>query len=272
MSDYLKLARVIGTGLSNGNCQITLEKISGQGQFWSYRGDCKSGIWCSDNDWRSGITEIMSMEPCDELAQELEPLLVATLFSPVSVPFVKDIDVKGSALTLISDVYPVVHCEGYRFALIGFADNWLKSLTSGWQEYLGAPLLITVPLVAGYIPSQIELDSENGVWLNLGQDPDKGRAVLWWDKPIADIVYQTSQEWQIEKLYPPFDFTDPVRIVQIATIELELSVLLSLKEGQHIKGPLECDSIAKLMESKRCITTGSLYVSDDGVIFCPTDD
>jgi hypothetical protein len=271
MSEFLKLAHVIGTGLTNGNCQITLERISGQGQFWSYRGDCKSGIWCSDNDWRAGIAEIMSMEPSDELVQELEPLLIATLFSPVSVPFVKDIDVKGGSFTLISDIYPVVHCDGYRFALVGFTDNWLKSLTSGWQEHLGPPLLMKVPLVAGYVPSQTELDSERGVWLNLGQDPDKGRAVLWWDKPIADIIYQTDQEWKIEKVYPPFEFSDPVRIVQIATIELELNVLLNLEEGQHIRGSLECGSMAKLIESEQCLATGHIYVSDDGVIFFPID-
>ncbi|AIW18831.1 hypothetical protein F0267_24625 [Vibrio coralliilyticus] len=267
MTDLIEMSKVIGTGLENQQCQMSLQKVAGEGQFWSYRSDSKSGIWCSHSDWNQGVTEITAIESLSMIPEDLFPTLVAAMFSAVSIPFVRDISTQGAECCLLDGIYPVVQCQGYQFVLVGFSAAWLKRLTTHWTHYSGESIKVSVPLVAGYITDIEPISQGNGVWLKEGVDPDEGKAILWWDKPLAIVQFEREQTWSVEQVFVPYSFFQAVSYVQVASLEVDLPTLLQLVEGQTIEGPLTCETACKLVSSNHCITTGELLVSQDGVVF-----
>ena len=93
MNNLIDLAKVIGSGLTNQNCYLSLQRVNREeGTFWSYRGDAKSGIWCSHSDWAAGVMQISSLSTVPD---NLIPAMIAGVFSIVSVPFVRDINTQG---------------------------------------------------------------------------------------------------------------------------------------------------------------------------------
>ncbi|MDN3610031.1 hypothetical protein ACODM8_01925 [Vibrio ostreicida] len=267
MLDLIELNRILGGGLSKDSCSISLQEVEGEGQFWAYRSDAKSGIWCSHSDWQAGASALLAIDSVKDLPDDLTPSLAAALFSVISAPFVRDLSVNGEPCSLISGIYPVVQCEHYRFVLVGFSASWLKLLTANWSPYQALPVLVKVPLIAGYISQDTMIDQGHGVWLKDGVDPDKGSAILWWEKPLAQIRFMSEQQWQVNKVYPAHTLSKPASVVQIGVLELELTTLLALTEESVIEGALECELEAQWISNGKCLHKGELLVSDDGVLF-----
>ncbi|MBU2898901.1 hypothetical protein [Vibrio hepatarius] len=265
MNNLIDLAKVIGSGLTNQNCYLSLQRVNQEeGTFWSYRGDAKSGIWCSHSDWAAGVTQISSL---NSVPDDLMPAMIASLFSIVSVPFVRDINTQGEAASLPSDIYPVVQCNGYQFVLVGFSPTWIKRLTVSWTTYSAPPIKVKVPLISGYMVDPKPVLEGEGVWLRDGHSPDSGTAILWWGKPIASIQYHEEKTWFVNKLYAPYSLTDQVSYVQIATLDMNLQDILLLENTQVFEADLICEVESKLISNGQCVARGELLVSQDGVVF-----
>ncbi|MCF4176130.1 hypothetical protein [Vibrio sp. McD22-P3] len=267
MNDLIELSKVIGIGLENQQCQLSLQKVSGEGQFWSYRSDSKSGIWCSHSDWNQGITDITSIESLSMIPEDLFPTLVAAMFSAVSIPFVREISTQGAECFLLDGIYPVVQCQGYQFVLVGLSAAWLQRLTTNWTRCSAQSIKVSVPLVAGYTTDINSISQGNGVWLKEGVNPDEGKAILWWDKPLAIVQFEGEQTWFVEQVFPSYSFSEAVSYVQVASLEVDFCTLVQLVEGQSIEAPLTCETTSKLLSGNHCITSGELLVSQDGVVF-----
>ncbi|CAM2881620.1 hypothetical protein [Vibrio neptunius] len=271
MTDLIEMSKVIGAGLENQYCRMSLQKVGGEGLFWSYRSDSKSGIWCSHSDWNHGVTEITAIESLSMIADDLLPTLVAAMFSAVSIPFIKDINTQSAECCLLDGIYPVVQCQGYEFVLVGFNATWLKRLTTNWTRFSGQSIKVDVPLVAGYTTDIESITQGNGVWLREGLNPDEGKAILWWDKPLAIVQFEGGQTWSVEHVFAPYSFSEAVSYVRIASLEVNLPDLLQLMEGQTIEAPLSCETTSKLVFNNQSIAAGELLVSQDGVLFYTSD-
>lgn len=270
MNNLIALAQVIGSGLSNQNCYLSLQKVGHEcGTFWAYRGDSKSGIWCSERDWAAGIeTQFSSSTVPDDLI----PTMVAALFSVVNIPFVRDINIKGEACSLPSDIYPVVQCDGYQFVLVGFSATWIKHLTMGWESYFAPQIRVKVPLVVGYLTHTQPVFDGGGVWLKEGHDPNLGTAILWWEKPVASVQHQAENTWSVTNLYASYSLSDDVSYVQIATLDLSLQDLYQLENNYSFEAELSCEVQSKLISNNACVAKGDLLVSPDGVVFYADKD
>ena len=269
MNNLIDLAQVIGTGLSNQQCYLSLQRVSQEeGTFWSYRADNTSGIWCSRHEWSAGIKVTSSLTT---IPDDLLPTMVAALFSVVGIPFVRDINTQGEDRQLPNDIYPVVQCNGYQFVLVGFSAAWIKRLTIGWESYLAPQVTVSVPLIAGYLTDTKPIFNGQGVWLKDGHNPNKGSAILWWGKPVASVQYKEEKTWFVNDAYPPYSLPDETSYVKIASLNVSLQDLLNLENGITFEADLVCESQSKLISDNQCVTKGELVVSPDGVVFYAND-
>lgn len=265
MNNLIELAQVIGSGLSNQSCYLSLQRVEQEvGTFWSYRGDSKRGIWCSKYDWEAGIETLLASSIVPE---DFIPAMVAALFSVVDIQFVRDINTQGENCNLPSDIYPIVQCDGYQFVLVGFSAKWIKYLTMGWDSYFAPQIMVKVPLVAGYLASIKPVFGGEGVWLKEEHNPNLGTAILWWEKPVASVQYQAEKTWSVTRLYAPYSLSDHVSYIQIATLDVSLQDLLQLESNYSFEATLNCEVQSKLISKNRCVAKGELLVSSEGVVF-----
>ncbi|MFY2508675.1 hypothetical protein ACN3E9_10395 [Vibrio pectenicida] len=265
MNNLIDLAKVIGSGLTNQNCYLSLQKVNQQeGTFWPYRGDAKSGIWCSHSDWAAAVMQISSLSTVPD---DLMPAMIAGVFSIVSVPFVRDINTQGEATSLPSDIYPVVQCDGYQFVLVGFSSAWIKRLTVSWTTYSAPPIKVKVPLISGYMHDPKPALEGEGIWLKDGHNPDTGTAILWWGKPVASVQYHEEKTWFVRNIYAPYSLSEQVSYVQIATLDMDLQDILLLDTNQEFEADLICEAESKLISNGQCVARGELLVSQDGIVF-----
>ncbi|MYM58541.1 hypothetical protein GTG28_04825 [Vibrio sp. OCN044] len=269
MNNLIDFAQVIGSGLSNKQCYLSLQRVNQQeGTFWSYRADNTSGIWCSKHEWSAGIEVTSSLTT---IPDDLLPTMVAALFSVVGIPFVRDINTKGEDRQLPNNIYPVVQCNGYQFVLVGFSAAWIKRLTIGWESYLAPQVTVSVPLIAGYLTDTKPIFNGQGVWLKDGHNPNKGCAILWWGKPVASVQYKEEKTWFVNDTYPSYSLPDKTSYVKIASLDVSLQDLLNLENGNTFEADLVCEAQSKVISGNQCVTKGELVVSPDGVVFYAND-
>jgi len=268
MHDLTAFSRLIGSGLTNNHCRICLDNIEGKGLFWPFKHSDKSGVWCDYLEWNAAFLKLIGTEKPDLVPDDLMSVLQAAILSPLGELFTQNMSLEYKDNSGLSGIYPVVDCGGYRLVLVGGTLDSIKNFTQDWIPCEMKVLEIKIPLIVGYTNN--EVNRGQGVWLSEYQNPNKGHAILWWNRPIAKIEFVGEQQWLVTEIFPLHTLSEPVAVAQIGSLHLDINTLSNLDEGQNITGSLENEPQVKLVYQDICLSKGELLINDNGVIFRAT--